>query len=70
MIEVEQVDFVSTPTRDTARAAACHRGVTPSAAGAADPVGGEDAGVCGMGVCRDPGNTITLHRRHAPRVPR
>ncbi len=34
-------------------------------------VGIHDSGVCHMGFCKDPdGNTVILHRRYAPRVPK
>jgi predicted enzyme related to lactoylglutathione lyase len=30
-----------------------------------------DSGVCHIAACRDPdGNTVILHRRYAPRIPR
>ena len=47
--------------------AACNEFVT----GGGELIGIEDTGVCHMGVCRDPdGNTVILHRRYAPKVPR
>jgi predicted enzyme related to lactoylglutathione lyase len=120
-LRVEQVDFLSVPTRDVGRAVAFYRDVlglpeseysegeveatnvtlsfwnpeqdgeefAPSVAGVALRVGdveaavreleaggGEvigivDSGVCHMGFCKDlDGNTLILHRRYAPRVPR
>jgi catechol 2,3-dioxygenase-like lactoylglutathione lyase family enzyme len=122
VVRVEQVDFISIPTRDVARAIAWYRDVlglpesqvsigeletpnvtlsfwepdveslpfAPNAAGFAIRVSdvsaaraeleakgvefvGEtwDSGVCRFAAFRDPdGNTIILHRRYAPRIPR
>jgi catechol 2,3-dioxygenase-like lactoylglutathione lyase family enzyme len=121
-VRVEQVDFISIPTRDVARAVAWYRDVLglpesdvsegeleapnvtlsfweperedlPFVANTAGfPVrvtdvararaeleakGVEliaetfDSGVCHLAACRDPdGNTVILHRRYAPRLPR
>jgi catechol 2,3-dioxygenase-like lactoylglutathione lyase family enzyme len=121
-VRVEQVDFISIPTRDVARAVAWYRDVLglpesdvsegeleapnvtlsfweperedlPFVANTAGfPVrvtdvararaeleakGVEliaetfDSGVCHFAACRDPdGNTVILHRRYAPRLPR
>jgi catechol 2,3-dioxygenase-like lactoylglutathione lyase family enzyme len=122
VVDVEQVDFISIPTRDAARAIAWYRDVlglpesevsdgeletpnvtlsfweperedlrfAPNEAGFAIRVsdvcaaraeleakGVEflaetwDSGVCHFAAFRDPdGNTIILHRRYAPRIPR
>jgi catechol 2,3-dioxygenase-like lactoylglutathione lyase family enzyme len=122
LVRVEQVDFISIPTRDLARALRWYRDVlglpesevsdgeletanvtlsfwqperedlpfAPNEAGFAIRVpdvsaaraeleakGVEfiaetwDSGVCHFAAFRDPdGNTIILHRRYAPRVPR
>ena len=52
-VQVEQVDFISIPTRNVDRAVAFYRDVS---------------GVCHMGFVKDPdGNTLILHRRYAPR---
>jgi catechol 2,3-dioxygenase-like lactoylglutathione lyase family enzyme len=118
-MRVEQIDFVTVPTRDVTRAIGFYRnvlGLAPGAegevetpnvtlsfwnperdgesfapnmagigfrvpnveeacaqleAGGGEVVGIEDTGVCHMGFCKDlDGNTIILHRRYAPRVPR
>ena len=69
MIQVEQVDFVSVPTRDVGRAVAFYRDEFVAAGG--ELMGIEDTGVCHMGFVKDPdGNVLILHRRCAPRVPR
>ena len=122
MVRVEQVDFISIPTRDAARATAWYSDAlglpasnvtdgeletpnvtlsfweperddlpfVPNRAGFAIRVsdvsaaraeleakGVEfiaetwDSGVCHFAAFRDPdGNTIILHRRYAPRIPR
>ena len=122
VVHVEQVDFISIPTRDVARAIAWYRDVlglpesdvsdgeletpnvtlsfwepereqlrfAPNEAGFAIRVsdvfaaraeleakGVEfiaetwDSGVCHFAAFRDPdGNTVILHRRYAPRIPR
>jgi catechol 2,3-dioxygenase-like lactoylglutathione lyase family enzyme len=122
VVHVEQVDFISIPTRDVARAISWYRDVlalpesevsdgeletpnvtlsfweperedllfAPNKAGFAVRVpdvsaarveletkGVEfiaetwDSGVCHFAAFRDPdGNTIILHRRYAPRIPR
>jgi catechol 2,3-dioxygenase-like lactoylglutathione lyase family enzyme len=120
-MRVEQVDFVTVPTRDVERAVGFYRDVlglaeseftdgeveaanvtlsfwnperdgedfVPNVAGVglrvpdveaaveevraagAEVVGIEDSGVCHMGFVKDlDGNTVILHRRYAPRVPR
>jgi catechol 2,3-dioxygenase-like lactoylglutathione lyase family enzyme len=120
-MQIEQVDFVTIPTRDTARAVAfysdalglreseCtagevetpnvtlsfweparegfdfrpHEGgiglrvadvqaaVDEACAAGAELIGVQDTGVCHMGFVKDPdGNTVILHRRYAPRIPR
>jgi hypothetical protein len=52
-MDVEQVDFVSVPTRDVERAVAWYR----------------ESGVCHMCFVEDPdGNVLVLHRRSSPRV--
>lgn len=93
-MQVEQVDFVTVPTRDTARAVAFYRDVlglpqsefssgeveAPNVAAARAELEAKgvefigdtyDSKVCHMGFFKDPdGNTVSLHRRYAPRNPR
>jgi catechol 2,3-dioxygenase-like lactoylglutathione lyase family enzyme len=76
VIGVEQVDFVTVPTRDVSRAVAFYRDVQGAAcaefvAGGGELSGIEDTGVCHMGFVKDPdGNVLILHRRYAPKVRR
>ena len=83
-MHVEQVDFISIPTRNVERAVAWYRDVLglPES----DVTKGEmetpnvtlsfweperwDSGVCHFAAFRDPdGNTLILHRRYAARTP-
>ena len=57
-MRIEQVDFVSVPTRDAKRAVSWYRDVL-------------ELPVCHMGFVKDPdGNVLILHRRYAPRKTR
>jgi len=74
-VNVEQVDFVSVPTRDVERAGIGFRvadvevAVDELRAAGGEVIGIYDSGVCHMRFCKDlDGNTIILHRRYAPRV--
>jgi hypothetical protein len=59
-MRVEQVDFVSVPARDVARAVGWYR----DALGLPESRYAEGE----VGFCEDPdGNTVILHRRYAPR---
>ena len=66
-MRVEQVDFVSIPTRDLARAVAWYRDVLglPESEYSEGEV---ETSNCHMGFVRDPdGNVLILHRRYAPK---
>ena len=65
-MHVEQVDFVTVPTRDTARAVAWYRDVL----GLPESEYSEGE-IALMGFAKDPdGNVVILHRRYAPKVRR